>query len=1398
MLVYETERFVQQAHDLGVGGKVDELRASVAAASTVAEVRQHFDALVPYYKDRSGKVRIIARMHRVIGHDVFCFLGAFERKSGEYKEFLWDRRRFGSKHLEAGLDLQQLEGWVRRQLASAHTDSIQAEPLPEEMWGWLDPPREAVVGLDGDGEVQVYESRRWVEDIGGRRFQQSLLRFYDLVQTAAQEPSAGRLLSDVGAVEIWSKTGHSILVRQFAAGPGSARSVFLVAPFLRRPTDTEIKAAVIASGLLASDDLDVDAIARRSRRTYPSYLLADEDAWRAIETDLAANLALSGEEESLLLSVAGSGPDSGLPLLINGRAGSGKSTMLSYLFGAFCLRRGRDDLAGRPLFLTYSDRLLATSRAAVTSLLAASHELVVGEPVVAERTLAEWFSPFRHYLLARLPPERRADFPADRHVAFHHFRNAYLGKAGRLPALQLAERRKWTPELAWYVIRTFIKGYAAAGYLDPSLYGELPRAERVVSEETYSAIHDSIWERWYQKAATQLGAWDDQDLVLAVLTQAEELSEEPIMAIVCDEAQDFTRRELQLVIRSLRITDFDLSDRPIVSLPLVLAGDPLQTLNPTGFRWESIQAALHEELAIKIGEGRATVRLKQLENNYRSTTPIVEAVNGIQLWRSVLFGIKELRPQTAWDISAGSKPHKYIIGSNVSHDELARLVEDTIIIVPCDEGGEADFVRNDPVLSRIFPDVSEDSPARSVLSATSAKGCEFGRVIVWCFGDACPSTLFAESERDEQAQFEAEYFLNKLYVAASRAKHHLFVVDTLTGDAQLWSRGQPEALVALAERAHEPDLWRGLCRAIELAPVGASSELRETAIEETAVVLREQGLSARDPRLLRQASDFFRSVPDDEEVDRCEAWARRYEERLIEAGQLFAQIGDRHDAFDCFWEARSWSELREWYRGGVVDRSAHEERRALVEFMTGSRSTDDVVAYTAQLGHLIETNRLGSFLDPGWRDGVAAFLKSAAALAEVIPADEMASFAKVLAELGDRGFDGALKVAGSAFYRAGMLDRAVQCWEKAGHTRHFDYSQAKATAAGLPQGLEWLMRDGGSEGPAEVLRLWREQGRPTEPGWLRHIAPAQERSGVAEEAFDTYRALGDTTSQVRVYASLVGQSIGAARRALEPLALELASADELSRLVELLNHGDRFAAEQRRAAAGSVHRIVRSAADAFWHRTYTKPERDSLRKILKIASSGSWNTTVHPVVMGAGYELAGNYVDALKFYEGFTDDRDEIVRSASRRRWLKVKADQLAEAKERSKSWDMTRRERARRAHDWGLREDLSLEAHPVLPAECLGHLPTHPIAPSMPSERIPGIEIDRRGDDLILLDAVSSHFARVNLRSRRAATAEGDVEAADGFIRFGFPGDRLVEIDLTRHLIRVQDGALTVQQQLP
>ena len=159
--------------------------------------------------------------------------------------------------------------------------------------------------------------------------------------------------------------------------------IFLLAPYEDQPADEEIQTLVQKHYpfLTKSSDepLAFNELAKCADRVYPYYIPLDHDLWGDIEKEEGVNLALSAEEELILLSLSDLGPDDyRLPIFINGRAGSGKSTILFYLFADYCARlleksnnNGNQvqNLAGVPLFLTYNQELLKVARDRIKRML---------------------------------------------------------------------------------------------------------------------------------------------------------------------------------------------------------------------------------------------------------------------------------------------------------------------------------------------------------------------------------------------------------------------------------------------------------------------------------------------------------------------------------------------------------------------------------------------------------------------------------------------------------------------------------------------------------------------------------------------------------------------------------------------------------------------------------------------------------------------------------------------------------------------------------------------------------------------------------------------------------------------------------------------------------------------
>ncbi len=159
-----------------------------------------------------------------------------------------------------------------------------------------------------------------------------------------------------------------------------------------------------------------EVLLKKARKGYPDWIMyGDFEDWIKLENDDEANLALSDEEINVLNKTP-------YPYFVNGLAGSGKSTILYYLFAhAYAHRSVRKQSL---LFLSYSKKLIKKAQSVVLALLKTNPSYsgfhMTGQD---ERDLNECFSPFidflkNNYLTTAAEIER---FSSDNHISFERF-----------------------------------------------------------------------------------------------------------------------------------------------------------------------------------------------------------------------------------------------------------------------------------------------------------------------------------------------------------------------------------------------------------------------------------------------------------------------------------------------------------------------------------------------------------------------------------------------------------------------------------------------------------------------------------------------------------------------------------------------------------------------------------------------------------------------------------------------------------------------------------------------------------------------------------------------------------------------------------------------------------------
>lgn len=690
------------------------------------------------------------------------------------------------------------------------------------------------------------------------------------------------------------------------------------------PRDTDLKSRF--AEIINNTDARYGA-----RRAYPYTMLEDTDFWQEMEKDRDSNIILSSEESDVI----GSTPE--YPMFISGRAGSGKSTVLQYLFAEILLRYLQSvsctedyNSISHPLYLSYSSSLIDKAKELMKSLFSKNHiyseqlkaidiEYEDIKPMIEDQLFCV-FGELVHTLIDSHVKEGDTDrFQRDKRISFSEFKKQWQNKFDKVP-----KYRKFGPSICWHVIKTYIKGWDSKTYLTPEEYKNIGRDNKTVSDSVYEFVYKNVWETWYSSLSDE-GFWDDQDLVRYCLHPNPNDPDDTCVipsysAIFCDESQDFTRVELELILGLSTLSHRKLTNaKEFHNIPFVFAGDEFQTLSPTGFSWNSLRSFFTQKLAEQLGISDSKLSATeplQLVNNYRSAGSIVKLGNLLQLLRGARFQQFSL-PQQTYFTDLGAPVFYFPDAKEVWNHLKGKGI---ILIVPADDGMTLkEYIETTPLKDQIEIDETGSPKGITILNPAQAKGLDFENVAIYGFGHGCDMLKLSNlkndlSEQRESAdnssdtEIDARYHLNNAYVAATRAKSHLFVIDSDI-DQSLWGIAiENEERAELLDRMHgaisENIRRQWTDENLGTMIKGSIEEITNDSDknwEEDIKALEERAKKIKDTGLMRQAALRHKERGNDTDYHRAQAYAFRFEEEYDKAASEFDSAGMYDDAVDCCW-----------------------------------------------------------------------------------------------------------------------------------------------------------------------------------------------------------------------------------------------------------------------------------------------------------------------------------------------------------------------------------------------------------------------------------------------------------------------------------------------------------------
>lgn len=679
---------------------------------------------------------------------------------------------------------------------------------------------------------------------------------------------------------------------------------------------------------------DVKDLQNISSKCYPDYYTYDYDFWKTIEEDdNKANLALSEEEIKVLQTVK-------FPFFVSGLAGSGKSLILYHLYANIYKYVAKEHPTHNMLFLSYNDMLVEDARSSVRSILSydkanSNFNNSYFEDKENLQHFNRTFVPFRNFLKNEFLDERSIGlFSEEKHITYEKFRDIYqkdYKKGGK----------RLSPSILWSVIRTFIKG-RKIDYFTPNDYksDEIARGDRTVDDNVYEEAY-KIWDTWYRHYYERGDGWDDLDLVRYVLTNGDLQNVfHNYSVIFCDEAQDFTKLEIDLILSLSKHSEYKLSLHPEDKrIPIAFAGDPNQTINPTGFRWAGTRAIFNKSFEDSL-DTYPELDLPELSKNYRSQLGIVKFANTIQSIRYKYFDetSKDRKLQSVREEPKGENMDalKYVgfYSFDKDKDTIIKILDKANIITSGD-GSEGDL--------RLFPEIQDKKV--KLKTAMGTKGLEYTAVMLLNFSTDPAYKLFQKILNDEELsddseRFDLAYFFTKLYIAISRAKEQLFIVDTDESYELFWKYFTDENLwKQLIGRFIHDEEKRKLVGHITIGDIKTLpqrlSELYDP--EENGRQEFEKAKSNKSISGMEDAKSYFQEAGLTRLADECDAYIFLYGAQYLKAGDKFLSLNKEQEALNAYWKGECWEKLFSLIqkRNSVSSYDYDNIRLIASQFMTG-------------------------------------------------------------------------------------------------------------------------------------------------------------------------------------------------------------------------------------------------------------------------------------------------------------------------------------------------------------------------------------------------------------------------------------------------------------------------------
>lgn len=526
-------------------------------------------------------------------------------------------------------------------------------------------------------------------------------------------------------------------------------------------------------------NISADEIDDRPRRAYQIQALNDQNAWNLLREiaerpEIDPCLILSNREEEFLSSFQEKGK---LPALVDGSAGSGKTTLLSMSLAAV-VDGARTFSAPDPLFVTYSPYLRDLARKRLISALIIQRGWQRDSAEQTAQKVCRTFSEVVDEIL-----NNRVDAESDNH------------RAANLAGEEWKEFLKWwnkgerqrafvrggeSPIEHFRVLRTFFFGYLPVDRSpssdDLEDLQERRRSRAHLYDVSEMDLESSlrIWNE-YRVHLPKTGTVADRSNMALEICLSDPRKYCTWGHIIVDEIQDFSDHDIRFIISLSRFSTVataslikaETQNYFDVSLPLFMAGDEMQSINPSGFTFAGCHELLQDTVSAMGFELTAPPTRVRMTDNFRNLQRIADLTVSCQRLLTRLDRAKSVIEPHLHRLHEGEGVVEQISVERPLHPSVVAALSSTnwIVVLPCRWEEKERFV-SESLTDILGEHINLDY--KNFFTVEGCKGLEYPTIVL------CG---FASAYSRDQLEGRSRWILNALIVAVSRARNRVVLLD---------------------------------------------------------------------------------------------------------------------------------------------------------------------------------------------------------------------------------------------------------------------------------------------------------------------------------------------------------------------------------------------------------------------------------------------------------------------------------------------------------------------------------------------------------------------------------------------------------------------------------------------